>query len=47
MNHKELYTKRIELKVSKKLREKLDKFAEDNDLTLNQVIRTAIEKYLK
>jgi len=44
MNHEKLYTERIEIKVSKKQRERLDKIARLRGLTLNQLIRNLIDE---
>ena len=43
MNHDKIYTERIEIKVSKKQRQLLDKKCQKEGLTLNQYIRDAID----
>jgi len=47
MNHEKIYTERIEIKVSKKQRKSLDELAKKQGLTLNQLIRNAIDFYIE
>lgn len=47
MNHEKIYTERIEIKVSEKQKEKIEKEAKKQGLTTNQFIRNALDWYLK
>ncbi len=46
MNHEKIYTERIEIKVSKKMKKLIENVAKEEGLTLNQVIRNAIDLYV-
>lgn len=41
---KEIYKERVEIKLSPKQKEKLQRMADGQDLTMNQVVRNLIEE---
>lgn len=45
MNHKEMYTERIEIRVTKKQRKLLEKIFKEEGMTFNQTIRDLIDSY--
>ena len=47
MNHDKIYTERIEIKVSKKMKKLLEEVCEIEGLTLNQFIRNCINSEIK